>query len=197
MKRIALTLVCLLALGACGPAPLKHYYQLTPLPAARPAVAEPLLAGSLRIDPVEVDTIYNDLRIIYRTSPVELNYYAYDFWVGKPAKLLADALLAYCAQRNLARRVLPGISADAADYSLKAHVTVLEEIDEGAAEWARLQVELVLVDAHSGRVLARQQHDRREKMAPKAVAGLVLALSRLLSEELSLFVSTWPTAPGR
>ncbi len=186
MRKTAVLLAVLPALAACFSAsPEKKYYQLD---LAGPP-AEAAFGKSLLVDRVDIDPLYDDFRIIYRISPVEVNYYTYHFWAEKPARMLHDILLHRLELSKLFARVLPESGKEEPDWVLRCTVHQIEEVDAPAAWAARLGMKIELAEFKSGKVLASRRFDRREPLARKEVGLVPAALSRILDEELAALLA--------
>ncbi len=186
-------LLCIAALGfaACFSAsPTKKYYQIDPLSAP----LERSLDKVLQIDRVEIATLYDDFRILYRVSPYEVNYYAYHFWAEKPSKILQSAILHYMEKTGAFRRVQadPAKGGAEPDWILRATVFQIEEVDAAESWSARLSMLLEIADFKTGIVLSSRRFDRAEPLSRKTVALLPTALSEILSQELSVLLRGLP-----
>jgi ABC-type uncharacterized transport system auxiliary subunit len=181
-KHFALALVLAVGSAACFSAgPQKKYYEihlnavsdLTPF------------AASLLVDRLDIDSLYDDFRVIYRVSPYEINYYSYHFWADKPSKLLRTALVQFLEASGLFPKVIPEPGGrDNADWTLHWAVYRIEEVDETDAWFARLSMKLEVVEAKTGTVLAARAFDRTEPLQSKEVSQLPAQLSRILGQEL-------------
>jgi ABC-type uncharacterized transport system auxiliary subunit len=182
MRKTAVLPAVLLSLAACFSAsPDKKYYQIE---LAGPPSAS-VLAKTLLVDRIEIDSLYDDFRILYRVSPYEVNYYAYHFWAEKPSRMLRDALLHHLEASKRFKRLLADPAKEEPDWVLRCAVHQLEEVDAPASWSARLSMKIELAEFKSGKVLATRRFDRQEPMARKDVALVPAALSRILSEELA------------
>jgi cholesterol transport system auxiliary component len=182
MKKHAVLLVALIMLAGCfSSLPDKKYFQI-PLEAA-PTAAAPF-ASSLLVDRCDIDSLYDDFRIVYRVSPYEINYYSYKFWAEKPSKLIRDSIIRYMEGGRLFPRLYLEPTKDAVDWTLRCIVRRVEEVD-GAEVWdARLDMKIEVVDSKSGAALAARSFDRQEPLSRKDVGELPAVLSRILGEEL-------------
>jgi len=182
MRKPAVLLAVVLALAACFSAsPEKTYYQLdlAPVPSAAP------LAKTLLVDRVDIDSLYDDFRILYRISPVEVNYYAYHFWAEKPARMLRDVLLHNLELSHRFSQVLREIGKEEPDWVLRCTIHQIEEIDNPVVWAARLGMKLELAEFKSGKILATRRFDRQEPLSRKEVSLVPAVLSRILAEELA------------
>jgi ABC-type uncharacterized transport system auxiliary subunit len=191
MKKIAIALSLLvLALAACfGPGQAKRYFDFQPL-LIEHAGDGPTLDKVLSIDRVEVEDLWNDFRIIYRRSPMELNYYPYEFWAEKPDKLLRDAIYHFFRGRRVFRGVTLDPDRDKPDWILRCRVHRLEEFDLARTWSAHLEMDLAIVEAGSGMIIQSRSFDRTMPLNRRSVSDLPVVLSRILTEELEALLQS-------
>ena len=186
MKKSYVTVLLILCLAGCMSSPARKYYQL------HLAEAEGLISKTINknvlIEPIDIDDLYDDYRIVYRLSPFELNYYSYEFWADKPAKLIRDSIVHYLMKNNVFQQVTQEISRGEPDILWKSKVHSIEEVDTQDVWYARLAMEVELVDFKSKERLYFYQFDRQEKLATKSVMLVPVILSKILEEELDIVV---------
>jgi ABC-type uncharacterized transport system auxiliary subunit len=186
MRKTAVLLAALLALAACFSAsPEKKYYQLDLAPVPAPAP----LPKTLLIDRVDTDALYDDFRILYRVSPVEVNYYAYHFWAEKPGRMLRDVLFHHLELSRRFTRVVAEVGKEDPDWVLRCTVHQIEEVDAPQSWTARLGMTMELAEFKSGKILAARRFDRQEPIPRKDVGLVPGALSRILAEELAALLA--------
>jgi uncharacterized lipoprotein YmbA len=163
--------VLAVAAACAGHLPDTHYYQLAQ-PTPSPLQGEAIVA----IDALEVDSAYDDERIVYRTSPYRLDYYEYERWASAPGAMITDFLASSLA-RTGHFHALPRETRDA-PVVLGGRVIAIEEIDETHDRWVgHLAVALTLSDAHTGATVWAERFDEREPLANQTPEGLAAALS--------------------
>jgi ABC-type uncharacterized transport system auxiliary subunit len=162
--------------------PEKKYYQI-PLNTAVPTA--PPFPASLLVERCEIDSLYDDFRIVYRVSPYEINYYSYKFWAEKPSKLIRDSVIRYVEGGRLFPKLYLEPTKDAVDWTLRCMIRRIEEIDGEPAWAARLDMRIEVIDSKSGVRLAERSFDRQEPLPRKEVGEMPAVLSRILGEELA------------
>jgi len=182
MKNTSVIILITLMLAACWSSPEKQYYQLHLTPPQE--INGRNFDSVILVDPVQVDNLYDDFQIIFRVSPFEMNYYAYMFWAEKPAVLVRDAVIHYLQEQNTFRKVIKEYSAGDPDLILRAHLHILEEIDQPERWFAHLSMEMEVVEFHSGEIQASLRFDRTEPLPTKDVSELPKVLSFILREEI-------------
>ncbi len=187
--RKAMLLACLVLAGAgCFASHAKRYFELG---APAPSAEEPGFDKTILFDRVDVDVLYDDFRIIYRISPTEVNYYAYNFWAEKPSKTIGNVIRERLIIPGRFLRVDLETGKEPTDWILKVKVFRIEEVDETERWHARLAMDFDLVETESGKVIATRTFDRTLPLSQKDAGLLAGALSRILAEEFDAFLRTW------
>ncbi len=186
MKKSCVMVLFILCMAGCMSSPARKYYQLYLAEAEGPI--SKTIDKHILIEPVDIDDLYDDFRIVYRLSPFELNYYSYEFWADKPAKLIRDSVVHYLMKNKVFRKVTQEISRGDPDILWKSKVHSIEEVDTQDVWYARLAMEIELVDFKSKERLYFYQFDRQEKLATKSVMLVPAILSKILEEELTIII---------
>jgi len=186
MRKYSVIVLLILVLSGCMSSPPRRYYQLYLGDKEEPG--ERTIGKTILIERIDVDDLYNDFRVVYRVSPYQLNYYSYEFWADKPAKLIRDSITHYLLRKNIFQKVIQEISSGEPDILWKSKIHFVEEIDSTEAWYARLSMEIELVEFKSKERLYYHQFDRREHLATKSVALVPVVLSKILEEELGKVV---------
>lgn len=173
--------------GCISSSPGKRYFQLYLGDDGAAKHREPAkkLDKIILVENVAVDEIYNDYRIVYRTSPFQLNYYSYNFWIKKPGELIKDAIYDYLAKSMVFKKATEKLAVGEPDYLLKARVDVLEEYDLKNVWFAHLKMQLEIEDYKSGKKVVSARFDRRSKLNSRKVEFVPIAISMILKEELA------------
>jgi uncharacterized lipoprotein YmbA len=183
----------------CMSSSRKQYFQLHMDVTGREAKLQkpaPKWDKTLRIEPVAVEDIYNDYRIVYRTSPYQLNYYSYSFWIKKPDKVVRDAIFAYFVKNNIFTKVTYEFAEGEPDYTLSAAVDVIEEYDLRNIWFAHLKMTIEIKDFKTGKTIVFYRFDSRRRLSVKKVERVPVALSKILREELAKVVEQFREKTG-
>ncbi|MCP5102198.1 MAG: hypothetical protein GY950_02405 [bacterium] len=188
MKRNILTgvvvILGLMLLQGCMSSPGKRYFQLHMLAAeTMPGTGKVVL-----VEPVDVDSAYNDYRLVYRVSPYEVNYYSYQFWTKKPGALVRDAVVDYLSGTGAFKKVITKYAEGTPDLQLKARVKVMEEYDRKDVWFAHLKMTFEIKTLKTDETVLVHGFDRRVKLSDKKVEKVPMALSALLEQELGKMV---------
>lgn len=182
MRKAALIILMIALMGGCGSTHVRRYFQIQSVAVDEPAL--PKIEQRLLVEPVGVDPLYDDIRILYRVSTFELMYYPYEFWAEKPGKQIGAVMAEYLGKKRVFPSIGLGSTKEDPDVVLRSRVHVLEEIDNPNSWQARLAMDIEFADFKTGKQLLYWTFDRKETMA-KHIGDLPAAISRILEEELA------------
>jgi ABC-type uncharacterized transport system auxiliary subunit len=182
MKKILVLALPILLLAGCMSVPSKRYFQI--LIEETDGLSVPTIERTLYLEPVRVDPLYDDTRIVYRVSPFEIQYYSYGYWAKRPDALFREAMAGFFAKRNAFHRVTIDVLQGDPEILLRSNIRILEEIDNPDVWYGRLAMTLEFLDFKSGQSLLLINFDRKSQLLEKKVRALPAALSRILEEEL-------------
>ena len=182
MKRAPALLVMMLMLFGCM-ASTKRYYQIHIPENTPPGFGT--LPGVVLVEPPEVEDFYDDYRIVYRVSPYEINYYAYDFWAKRPGRLIRDSVRDYLRGNRVFRSVVFNASEEEPDFVIKVHLNAVEECDRNQAWYGRLAMSVRIVDYENGSTVVTHDFDREARLSDKEVDELPVVISSILAEEMA------------
>ena len=195
MKRLSLmlsVLLTVLALTGCISSVGKEYFQLyLPQHTTAAAGAETIhkIDKILLVESVEVDAVYNDYRMVYRTSPFHLNYYSYKYWIKRPEVLVKDSIVDYFSKNNIFKKVVTGLIEGEPDIRLMAVVHIIEEYDRPDTWFAHLKMDIRIIDFKTGKPVLSHSFDRQRQLAARKAEHLPIAISGLLQEELDKLIN--------
>jgi len=187
MRKHALILAAVLLLSGCfSSTAAKRYFQI--VPEDKSPEPHPRVEKALYVEPVRIDPLYDDFRVIYRVSPFELKYYSHAFWAKKPDALFREAVSDYLDRKQGFPRVMIDVLQGDPEIALRASVRLVEEIDEPDAWFGRLAMDLEFLDFKTGKSLMKHTFDRRKPLGARKVQFLPAVLSGILVEELDVAV---------
>ena len=184
MRKLAVPLALILLLAGCLSTPTKKYFQI--VPTDKSAQPYPAIGRALYVEPVRVDPLYDDFRVIYRVSLYELKYYANSYWAKKPNDLMREAMSDYLRHKAGFTRVTMDVLQGDPELALRSTVRLIEEIDNPDVWFGRLAMDIEFLDFKTGQVLARHSFDRRMPLAARKSQYLPAVLSEILVEELDI-----------
>jgi len=186
MRKLAFPLAAVLLLAGCFSTSSKRYFQIVAMDTD--AQLHPKIDKVLYIEPVRVDPLYDDFRVIFRTSPYELKYYSSVFWAKKPDDLFREAMSDYLIRKEGFSRVTLDVLQGDPTIALRTNVRLVEEIDNPKVWFGRLAMDLEFLEFKTGTSLARHSFDRRLALGARKVSFLPAVLSRIFVEELDIAV---------
>jgi len=186
MRKVARCGLLVLLFAACFSVPTKRYFEI--VATGKDAQLHPKVPKALYIEPVRVDPLYDDFRVIYRVSKFELQYYTYVFWAKKPDGLFRDAIGDYLLLKEGFSRVTLDVLQGDPEIVLRANVRLVEEIDDPKVWFGRLAMDLEFLEFKSGRSLLKHSFDRRLPLQVRKARALPAVLSMILMEELDIAV---------
>ncbi|HOE81962.1 MAG TPA: ABC-type transport auxiliary lipoprotein family protein [Myxococcota bacterium] len=179
-------LAILTVMSGCRTTPPRRYYTLSyPINRDNATLSRPPLHSiQLRVKPFSVGLPYDRPQIVYRQSPFEFQYYAYQLWAAKPQKMLRELVLSHLEASRLAGDVTQEYGERYPDYELSAEVLAVEEYDSGPVWYGHLEMRFQLVRFRDKIVLWTYHFDRKRKVYEKQPVYVVRALSQILAEEM-------------
>ncbi len=186
MRKLALPLAAALLLAGCFSTPSKRYFQIVAMD--KDAQPHPKIDRVLYIEPVRVDPLYDDYRVIYRVSPYELKYYSSVFWAKKPGDLFRESMGDYFIRKEGFTRVTLDVLQGDPSIVLRSTVRLIEEIDNPEVWFGRLAMDLEFLEFKTGKSLTRHSFDKRLRLGARKVKFLPSVLSGILVDELDVAV---------
>lgn len=187
MKKHPIILLLVFVLSFCMSSPDRKYYQIHLKGDEEPG--QRTINKIVLIEPIQVNDLYDDFRVVYRLSPYELSYYSYEFWADKPSNLIRDSITHYLSQKNIFQKVIQNFSSGDPDILWESKIHFIEEVDTPVTWYARLSMEFELVDFKSKKRIYHHKFDRREELDKKSAAEVPVVLSKILEEELRKVVN--------
>jgi len=186
MRKLAIPLLAILLVAGCLSTPTKRYFQIVAMDLD--AQPHPLIGKVVYVEPVRVDPLYDDFRVIYRVSPYELKYYSTVFWAKTPDDLVREAISDYLIRKAGFPRVMIDVLQGEPEISLRTNVRLIEEIDNPDVWYARLAMDLEFLEFKSGRTIVRHSFDRKMPLEARKVSFLPGVISGMLVTELDAAV---------
>ena len=173
----------LVVAAGCGGAIPKTRYYVMDLPSSLPRAQDPapytVAVMLLRApEPLEQD------RIVYRPSPVELDFYEYHRWAQRPAAMVTAALVDRLRTQNLFSSVAIFDGRAKADYFIRGRVDRLEEVDSGGVA-ARVEISVELVDTKNSRTVWSGSGSHSSAVTVGEVKAVVTEISRGVDASLN------------
>ncbi len=116
----------LLIIGGCtSKIPLTHYYTFHPQPLSSGKSKAATYPKILAIDTFQADAPYQQERLVFRTSPYEVNFYEYRKWLRPPTELVTEQVFRAFKTSGKFQDVRQYESG--ADYLLQGRIVMFEQ----------------------------------------------------------------------
>jgi ABC-type uncharacterized transport system auxiliary subunit len=182
----AALLVAAISAG-CGGVPQTHYYTLrTPPP---PSARQAKTSFVLQIEQFDAPEMLRDDRIVYYSSPTELNFSQYHRWSSSPTALLSELAVKYFAETGLFKGVYSYPAPVHADYTLRGRLLDFAELnyeksENGKGRKARAGLTLDLVRTRDNEVVWSGRKEVEVPVGKKGMQSVVHALNTASQELL-------------
>lgn len=164
--------------GCGGKTPRTRYYTIEAgLPAAPQARAQTFLFD-VSVARFRAANVLQQDRLLYRTGPVQLDYYEYHRWSDPPPDLLTEALVSHLRRAGLFRSVTTLSSGAKPDYILRGHIDNLEEVDSGDQVTVRVSLSLDLVDGKTRGALWSGKGNYEGSVPERSVDAVVAEINK-------------------
>jgi len=172
------------ALSGCSltkPRPEVRHYALA---LTVPEVPASATTTSLVVRPFTARDPYNQERIVYRSSPYQLDFYNYHRWAAAPAEQVTDWTRRYVRGTGLFAKVFPTPEGNA-DLVLGGVIRQIEEVDHEQTWEAVLSIDFWLARADQRSPFWFQSYTATQQAAKRTPAAIAEAMSRNLENMLS------------
>ena len=154
MKRyLCLVSLGLLALNGCSSSiPLTHYYTFQPQSFTSQKTTTARSPHILAIDSFSADVPYQQERLVFRTSPYEVNFYEYRKWLRPPTDLVTEQVFHALKMSGMFEEVR--VYDAGADYLLQGRIVMFEQwYEDQLASTVHVGVRYALVTPDEERVI--------------------------------------------
>ena len=147
-KRYILVVSCLLYpiwLCGCAEIPLTHYYTFRPDVGKNAKTTSSKYPYVVAIDTFEADVPYQQDKIVFRTSPYEVNFYEYHKWLRPPEELVTDQVLKLVSSAGMFQNVHARAFESPPDYIIQGRIKMFDQWNSGKTSFVRIQLEYHLI----------------------------------------------------
>jgi uncharacterized lipoprotein YmbA len=176
-----------------SPRPEVHHYTLT---LHAPETTSDKGKASLVVRAFSAHDPYNQERLVYRTSPYQLDFYNYHRWASSPTEQVTDLTRRYLRGTAIFAKVYPSTEGSA-DFTLNGRILQFEEIDHDQTWEAALSIDFWLTRAEQRTPLwfrtystSRQTEKRNPAAVAEALSRNLETLLGQLAADLALVVAT-------
>lgn len=178
LRAAGVVMLAALVSVACASTPKTRYYTLRLAPP--PQAHKPSTRFVLQVEPFDAPDLLQDTRMVFYTSPNELNFHEYHRWASQPGELLRNMAMKYLADTELFRQVYTYPAPVSADFTLRGRLMDLGEMKYrkgGKHGEARIVLDLELLQAHGNKVVWSARLEQAAPVEKKKVEGFVEAMN--------------------
>lgn len=187
MAAVPVVLTLVLASAGCPGAPVTHYYLLGAQTAPETATARATRGIAVGIRPFEVDTPYDQDRIVYRLgrAGVEVGFYDYHRWAAPVGSMLQAIVASRLADAPGVGSIEPAVAGRRYDAWLTGRVLDLHEIDHPGGQDVHVRLELALELAEGSRLWSATV-ERKRTLDARKVGPVVEAMNAVVTEAIDV-----------
>ena len=140
-------------LYGCTPVPPTYYYTFRPDIEKNVGTASPQYPSVLAIEAFDADVPYQQDKIVFRTSPYEVNFYEYHKWLRPLGELVTDQVVKFISAAGMFQKVHPRAFESYADYTLRGRIKMFDQWYSETTSHVRIQLEYALMASEKEQIL--------------------------------------------
>ena len=174
---LAIVFLAILTTAGCGAVRYPKNYVLN-FPPPPPSLSAPRdMRGALAIQQFQCPEYLCEGRIVYRSSPEEVEFYEFHRWAMNPRDMITQSIADRIRSQALFNNVaFKGTGIEPA-YVLKGNIERLEEMDQGRDVRVVCTISAQLVDTQTKSIIWTHTESQTIAVEDRNVAGLVSSLS--------------------
>ena len=137
--------MCLFVLTGCASVPPTHYYTFQPQIGLSSDVASSTYPLTIGVEVYEAEIPYQQEKIVFRTSPYEVNFYEYHRWLRSPTDLVTEQVQQLLAASGLFRRVQSYTYESEPDYVIRGRILLFDQWYTGASSSVQVGIQHQLI----------------------------------------------------
>lgn len=157
---------------------VQHYVLAVTLP--EKATHTHTTSETLVVRPFTARDPYNQERLVYRSSPYQLDFYQYHRWASSPAQQITDWTRQYLRRAGLFAKVFPSPQGDA-NLTLSGAIRQIEEVDHNQTWEAILSIDVWLTRPRQRSPFWFQSYTVSRQAARRNPTAIAEALSHNLA----------------
>jgi ABC-type uncharacterized transport system auxiliary subunit len=186
---IVFSLAALVILASCGGrVRYPNYYTLN-LPAPPDPPAAEKAHASLAIREFRAPTYLRQGAIVYKTSPEEIDFYAYHRWAMDPRDLVTDSILERLRASGAFARVQAYDGSRAVDYVLSGRLEKLEELDYQGSVKVQVAISAQMTNITTGALVWSNAVSEIGDVDKRDVPAVVSEMNRTMQRAIEKLVT--------
>lgn len=176
--------------GCSSPVPITHYYTFHPQSFANKPPAATTVPHIVAIDTFNADVPYQQERIVFRTSPYEVNFYEYRKWLRPPTDLVTEQMYHALRASGLFRDAQ--LSETGADYLLQGRIVMFEQWYEESQQTSTVHVGIryALMTADEERVVWTETIETSAKTPSLEILESIQAFETALQQNIQRAIAS-------
>ena len=184
-------LILIIVVQSCGERTLIRHYYILEFPATGDSLATSAIQGegTCEIFDSKIPPAYAQQRIAVRQQSHEISYYQYHYWAMNPSENLTTLLEHRVQLSHIFNSAKSGLLKKIPDYQISSQVYKLEALDSDDIFYARLEMDLELIDYKSEKIIVTHRFDRTQILENRDLNLFASALSEIFQEEVDQFIT--------
>ena len=198
MKKTLTTIVFSLAAlamlaGCAGRVKYPNYYTLNlPAPPDPPAAAT--AHATLAIREFRAPTYLRQTAIVYRTSPEQIGFYAYNRWAMDPRDFVTNAIIERLRASGAFSHVQSYDGGRDVDYVLSGHLEKLEELDYQGGVKVQVAMSAEVTSIATGKPVWSNEVSETGDVDKRDVPAVVSEMNRTMERAIEKLVTPVSTS---
>jgi ABC-type uncharacterized transport system auxiliary subunit len=192
LTRIVFCLAALVILTSCaGKVKYPNYYTLN-LPAPPDPPAGEDAHAILAIREFRAPTYLRQGAIVYKTSPEQIGFYAYDRWATDPRDFVTNAVIERLRASGLFARVQPYDGNRDVNYVLSGRLEQLEELDYQGSVKVQVAISADMTSIATGATVWSNAVSEIGDVNQRDVPAVVSEINRTMERAINKLLSPMP-----
>lgn len=186
-KRIILIVACLLCIilfWGCANIPPTHYYTFRPDIEKKAKTISPKYPYIVAIDTFEADIPYQQDKIVYRTSPYEVNFYEYRKWLRPLEELVTEQALKLVSSSGMFQDIHARAFDAYSDYIVRGRIKMFDQWYSEGAFSVQVRLEYYLVAPQEERIIWMDTVETKANIAKLEIVETVKGFETALQENI-------------
>jgi ABC-type uncharacterized transport system auxiliary subunit len=191
-RTVTLIVFCLVALailtGCAGKVRYPTYYTLN-LPAPPDPPAAENAHGTLAIREFRAPTYLRQGAIVYKTSPEQIGFYAYDRWAIDPRDFVTNSIIERVRASGVFTRVQAYNGSRDVDYVLSGRLENLEELDYQGSVKVQVAISAEMTSIATGAIVWSNAVSEIGDVNKRDVPAVVSEMDRTMQRAIEKLVA--------
>jgi ABC-type uncharacterized transport system auxiliary subunit len=192
VTRIVFCLAALVILTSCaGKVRYPNYYTLN-LPAPPDPPAGENAHAILAIREFRAPTYLRQGAIVYKTSPEQIGFYAYDRWATDPRDFVTNAVVERLRASGIFARVQPYDGSHDVNYVLSGRLEQLDELDYQGSVKVQVAISAEMTSIATGATVWSNAVSEIGDVNQRDVPAIVSEMNRTMERAINKLLSPMP-----